>query len=744
MNTVNRAEDMPKDVQGMLADLRRHLFEWLPWPTAGLAFYAFLLVNRVNGLQPGWVAWVTGWVVACALAAQFLHRRHLQVAIYLYMGGLVVATGLLLWFHGTTTIEMALALMIVLLSMNLLGPRSTLGVALAISLLTWNAVTKRELLSSHLLVPLGTLWLTTLVAWLSNRNLLVALAWSWNSFCQAQVSTEEARRHRGELAQALKELDSAYYRLERFSVQLAHARNAAEEARRAKQQFVANVSHELRTPLNIIIGFSEAIVLSPESYGVRSVPRAFMGDINRIYRSAQHLKNLIDDVLDLSKIDAQHLPLFVERTALADIIAETTDMLEPLARQKGLHMRVAVPADLPPLLLDRLRIRQVLLNLLSNAIRFTETGSVTVHVEQKDGELQVSVTDTGPGIPAENLNRVFEEFYQIDAALTKRFDGTGLGLALSRRFVELHGGQMWVESELGHGSRFVFTLPRTPPHPQVVRHAHQPLAPTSQQEARHGPLLLITSAEPMVANFLKRHLQGYQVKAIAPETLEEAVASYLPHAIITNNHMPAPVHEDTKNTAPPAVPVISCPLPDAHHLARALGVDHYLIKPIARDQLLELLAEYQEKVHHILIVDDDVHLCELLARIVRAAPQAYTIDIACGGEEGLARMQACIPDLVLLDFLMPGVNGLDVLRFMRENARLCSVPVVMITAHDLPSEDILQWAQPSTLRVDYPQGFRMSELLRCLQALLDALPPPKPAAPLPSMRAANQTPRPAS
>ena len=387
------------DVRSMMADLRQHLFAWLPLPTAFLAFYILLLVNRQYGVQPAPIFLLTGWVALVALGAQAIQARYWRFAIHLYLFGMTVAACALIWSFSISLTAMALVFMIVVLGMNLAGARVTLGLAGLMSL-TLAAVTWRDHLpNTVLLVPLGVTWLATLVAWVSNYNLLIALEWAWNSYVQAQASTDAARRHRGELARALKDLDSAYYRLERYSVQLAHARNIAEEARRAKQQFVANVSHELRTPLNIIIGFSEAIVLSPESYGVKAVPRPFMGDVNRIYRSAQHLKNLIDDVLDLSKVDAQQLPLFVERVSIDEVIGEAADMIEPLAVQKGLKLDVAAPATLSPVLLDRLRIRQVLLNLLSNAVRFTESGRVTVTARRCEQEIRVDVADTGPGIP---------------------------------------------------------------------------------------------------------------------------------------------------------------------------------------------------------------------------------------------------------------------------------------------------------------------------------------------------------
>lgn len=707
---------------GMMTDLRRHLFGWLPLPTAFLALYTYLLANRVAGLQPALLGWAALVAILSAGLAHWLAGRDLRSAIWLYLAGLALAATLLVWLHFAGGPIIALTAMLVLLAMNLLGLAGALPLALWMTGAAVATAAAQGRPAPDLLVPIGSIWLTLLVAWLSNRNLILALAWAWNSYDQAQALTEQARRHRAELAQALKELDSAYYRLERFSVQLAHARTAAEEAKRAKQQFVANVSHELRTPLNIIIGFSEAIALSPESYGVHAAPRAFMGDVNRIYRSAQHLKNLIDDVLDLSKMDAQHLPLFLERADPAAVCAEVVDMVAPLAAQKGIALQVETAPDLPPVLLDRLRVRQVLLNLLSNALRFTQVGRIDVKLACVDESVQVDVADTGPGIPPENLSLVFEEFYQVDAQLAKHYDGTGLGLALSRRFVELHGGRMWVESTLGRGSRFSFTLPLAPP--QAAGYAVPAARPllTTQQEARHGPVVLALTDEPMGAHFLKRHLQQVQVRQVQAADLAEAIATFLPRAVVCSEVL----------DNPPALPVplITCPLPSTRHVARQLGVDRYLVKPITREQIHAILAGYGDQVAHVLVVDDDPQLCELVARMVRAAPRPYSIETACGGREGIERMRARQPDLVLLDLLMPGIDGLGVLQTMRGDPALHAIPVVMVTAQDLPDAD-LPWAAHAEIRLTVPEGLQLSQALRCLQALLDVMPVPSPQAALP-------------
>jgi signal transduction histidine kinase/CheY-like chemotaxis protein len=715
----------------MLMDLRQKLFGWLPLSTAFLAAYIYLLTSHLQGIQPLLTMAVTTQTVITSLLAQGLARRHWLWAVSIYLTGLGTAASALVVDSFVTLPSLALLLILVLLTVNLAGTRATLAVLLMMTLVIAFAATLHALPRLALLTPLGCLWITATIAWLAHRNLITALEWSWNSYHQSQRAIEEARRHRAELTEVFKSLDSAYYRLERFSVQLAHARNAAEEARRAKQQFVANVSHELRTPLNIIIGFSESMVLAPESYGVDAIPRPFMGDINRIYRSAQHLKKLIDDVLDLSQIDAQNLPLFLERLPVAQVLIEATDMIEPLAAQKGLTLDVDLAPNLLPVLMDQLRVRQTLLNLLSNAVRFTDEGGIRVIAETDGEQICVTVADTGPGIAPENLERVFEEFQQLDDPLNKRYDGTGLGLALSRRFVELHGGRMWVESDFGHGSRFSFILPLSAGFFPSNGRTPRPIL-SAQEVARHGPTVLVAADEPMAANLLRRHLRDYQVKRVAGTELPEAVESYLPHAIIRSN-----VDGDWRNDEPllrtMTPPLISCPLPDAAHLARLIGVEHFLIKPIVREHLLTLLASYGERVEHILIVDDDPQLGELISRMALAAPQRYTVDVACGGGEGLERMRERRPDLILLDYMMPEITGLSVVEIMRSDETLRSIPVVMITARDMPGEE-LQFSSRSRIVLDCPNGLTFSEVLNCVQALLDAL-PPKPALGSPPTRA---------
>jgi len=300
--------------------------------------------------------------------------------------------------------------------------------------------------------------ITGLLGWASAHTLSTVAQWSFFSFRQAQQHMEEAQRHRARLAVLVKDLDRAYYQLERANASLVVARKVAEEAERFKAEFVTNVSHELRTPLNLIIGFSEVIMTSPESYGV-DLPGPYRSDLNAIYRSAQHLLALVDDVLDLARMEAGKIALVRDEVDLTALVTEAADSMRDYIAAKGLELHVRVATDLPRLWIDRLRIRQVLLNLLVNAARFTERGWIGVEVSRQDDEVMLRIQDTGRGIPDQDLPKIFEEFRSTEQPVSAWHSGTGLGLPISKKFVELHHGRMGVESVAGQGATFWLTLP---------------------------------------------------------------------------------------------------------------------------------------------------------------------------------------------------------------------------------------------------------------------------------------------
>lgn len=576
--------------------------------------------------------------------------------------------------------------------------------------------------SSSSIYPLLVIWLTALASWLSNRNLYTALRWAWSSQAEAQRKMEEARDHRAELQRIAKALDEANYRIRRMNYQLALATERAEEARRLKQQFAANISHELRTPLNLIVGFSEMMFLSPESYGGVPLPPPYRGDVDAIYRSGQHLLSLIDDVLDLSQIEAGHMALTKEKINLLEVIEEAVEIIDGFMEAKGLSLQVEVPDEVPLVYADRTRLRQVLLNLLNNSCRFTERGGVTVRVEVKESEVVVSVADTGVGIPQEALSHIFEEFYPLEDGSTTRRGGRGLGLPLSKRFVELHGGRMWVKSQVGQGSTFYFSLPLPEPRTSgfyegVLSSDRIPPFPTPSVKS-----FLILNGDPAVVRLLQRHIDGYRaIEAHDTEEVLQLIEEYHPRAIITGSALDSQgdswsVLEDTFYD----LPLIICPLLDRPRARLALSADDYLIKPITREKLFNALDRVDGEVKSVLVVDDTPQMVRLLDRMLKSGRRQYRVWKAYSGEQALALMEQKRPDVVLLDLMMPGVDGAEVLRRMRESTELADVPVIVITVREYLQELL---SSGDVVQVRMKGGFSASELVNCLKAILDSLPP---------------------
>ena len=403
---------------------------------SGLGGYVWLIVllwPQVGGLAHA-LAWAGSIaLVGSAMLSYLMRDRHLHSAVHLLVWGTLIAIGCgVLGYHSLEATY--LFILPILLAGVLLGQVTmVLGTAAAF-LFTFTVGTRRMGLPWHstdVALPLVTIVLSTVASWLSTRNLYTALDWVWSGYEQARQNEEVARDRRAELRRALKALDEATYRLERANYMLALVRDQAEEARRLKQQFAQTISHELRTPLNLIVGFTEAMIQSPEYYGSQ-LPATYVRDLSIVYRNANHLQSLINDVLDLSRIEAAQMSLLPEETDPARLIQDAVETARGLVEARGLTLHTKVQDGLPTLWVDPVRIRQVLLNLLNNAARFTERGGVTVSAHRQEEMVVLSVSDTGVGIAEEDLPRIFREFQQLDGTTRRRHKGAGLGLAISQ------------------------------------------------------------------------------------------------------------------------------------------------------------------------------------------------------------------------------------------------------------------------------------------------------------------------
>ncbi|MCL6431961.1 MAG: hybrid sensor histidine kinase/response regulator, partial [Anaerolineae bacterium] len=554
--------------------------------------------------------------------------------------------------------------------------------------------------------------------------LYLALHWALDRAMAARRNEEEARAHRGELARTLKALNEAYQRLEYISYDLARAREVAEEARANKQRFVATVSHEMRTPLNVLAALSELMYFSPERYSGARLSPEFRRDAREIYRSSRHLVRLIDDVLDMTRIEAGQMRIEFQPVRLGDIVAEALDMIRPLVRGRAIALEAEVPPDLPPVWVDRARVQQVLLNLLNNAQRFTERGSITVHAAREAEQVRVTVADTGVGIPPEAHEEMFKEFYQVEGLAARGQGGHGLGLAVCKRFVEMHGGRIWVESDgvPGHGTRFSFTLPLAPVQTQTTRLLEGP-KPMRTASGR-GRVLVVLGADPAAVRLLEQGLQEYQiVQAGTAKETADLVRKVHVQAILINSARGSRsgqhLRELRLELEGAVVPIVLCPLVGLRELRRTLGVVDYLVKPVMPEALWALMDRLGDGVRRVLVVDDDPQMARVISRVLQMSGREYEVLCAYDGEEALGKMRWRRPDMVLLDLVMPVKDGFAVLAEMQRDAALQRIPVAVITAQEPTPEDERRMGGRS-LVVHAPGGFSNEEAISYLRAVLSA------------------------
>jgi signal transduction histidine kinase/DNA-binding response OmpR family regulator len=665
-------------------------------------------------------------VVSGLVGAQ-LSQRSLRWAVWIYLAGLTATiTSVVLAY--TTAPALFLYLQVTLVTAMLTNPRTTWAMTTFLALLMISLGFFLHLSPAALAQPLGLLVLTTGAAWLSARRLFTALTWALNMSTQAQRNAEEARDHRGELQRVLTTLDLAYSRLERAHQQVIFAQEAAEKAYRFKSDFVANVSHELRTPLNLIVGFSEMMAMAPESYGGVNLPREYRGDMMAIYRSARHLLDLINDVLDLSQIEAGRMAIFKEPGDLRSIIQEAADIVHGLAEARRLLLVLDLPVTPLHVELDRIRIRQVLLNLLTNAMRYTDEGWVRVTIAACEAEMRVTVADSGRGIAPEKLARAFEAFDRLDEEHLR--EGTGLGLAVSKKFVELHGGKMWIESEVGRGTMVHFTLPalaNTQYLPSAPMRLTGALPPRTSQ-----PLVLVLHEDPRVLPLLQRHVGACQfVLAETAGSAQERLQAALPNAVLVDSIWAERTPQLMQTLgAIPHLPVLICPLPNVHHLGALMGATDFLPKPVTRADLAAALARLA--VHKdsgpqtALVVDDDPHIVRLIGRMLKAIDPSLRVMEAFGGEKALEMARSQKPEVIFLDLVMPEVSGYSLIEAVRGDAVLAATALIVVSVRSVAQETAPIQGE---VRLARATGFTLTELLHTLQALLAAVTQPVIASP---------------
>jgi signal transduction histidine kinase/DNA-binding response OmpR family regulator len=462
------------------------------------------------------------------------------------------------------------------------------------------------------------------------------------------------------------------------------------EMDKLKTQFLANMSHELRTPLNSIIGFSRVILKGIDG----PLTEMQQTDLTAIYNSGQHLLGLINDILDVSKIEAGKMELNFDDVDLKPIIKGVMSSAVGLVKDKPIQLAHHVPEDLPTIWADATRVRQVLLNLISNATKFTERGRITVTASYDDDWVTLCVCDTGLGIPDDKLHNIFEEFTQVDGSSTRSAGGTGLGLPISRRFIEMHGGTITVKSELGAGSTFAVTLPISEQTTSKAEPSQdQPDITSQSPDCR---LVLAVDDDPGVISLYRRYLEGEGYQVIGVSSGDEALAQaskLQPFAITLDVMMPTKdgwqVLQELRNCPQTQhIPIIICSIVSDEGLGFSLGAADYLVKPIMEDELLAALSrlDQREDEVEVLVIDDQADDILLIRRILEAQPR-YRVVEAHDGETGIGLVHRRRPDLLILDLMMPGVDGFAVLEALKQEPHTRNIPVIVITARVLAEEE---------------------------------------------------------
>jgi signal transduction histidine kinase/DNA-binding response OmpR family regulator/HAMP domain-containing protein len=468
-----------------------------------------------------------------------------------------------------------------------------------------------------------------------------------------------------------------------------------EVADQHKSEFLANMSHELRTPLNAIIGYSEMLEEEAQDLGHDT----FIPDLQKIHGAGKHLLSLINNILDLSKIEAGKMDLYLENFKIAPMIQEVVATIKPLIEKNANTLQVHCADGVGAMRSDLTKVRQTLFNLLSNACKFTERDTITLRVgrESVNGGawISFSVRDAGIGMSPEQTSKLFQAFTQADASTTRKYGGTGLGLAISQKFCQMMGGDITVESALGQGSTFTVRLPAEVIEPKVAEFSLVQPASSGMQAPQGAPIVLVIDDDPTVHDLMHRFLSKEGLQMIAARSGEEGIrlASELHPVVITLDVLMPGMDGWAVLTALKAdpvlsdIPVIMLSIADEKHMGYALGAADYLTKPIDWERLANVLQKYEciRPPCPVLIVEDDEGMRSMIRR--RLEKEKWTVIEADNGRTALEQMRKVPPELILLDLMMPEMDGFQFLEELRQHEVWRSIPVIVVTAKELTPQD---------------------------------------------------------
>ncbi len=509
--------------------------------------------------------------------------------------------------------------------------------------------------------------------------------------------------------------------------ELRQAKELAEQASRAKSAFLANMSHELRTPLNAIIGYSEMLKEDMTDLGCEEL----IADVQKVYVAGKHLLGLINDVLDISKIEAGKMDLYNEHFELQTIIQEVVATIEPIVHDKGNILKIEHSESLGTMYADLTKVRQMLLNLLSNAVKFTEQGTITLHVTRYTQEetewVHFRVSDQGIGMTPEQLAKLFKPFVQADASTTRKYGGTGLGLAITKRFAEMMGGDVKVDSVFGQGSSFTIQLPTyvTADHLQLAKKLDQ----LTVLKSSDSNIILVVDDDATVRNVLQNYLSKLGFQVVMAKDGEEGIrlAKELhPQVITLDVMMPgmdgwmvlSKLKEDPDLAM---IPVIVVSFIEDRSIGYSLGAAEYLTKPIDRDKLTKVIQKHLPKQaavkQHLLIIEDDPVTQKLMAALLKKGQ--WELQMVENGRTAIEFLQvhAQLPHLILLDLMTPEMDGFEFVIELRNNPLWREIPVIVLTERNMaPEERKLLTDQVATI---FQKGnYQREDLLSAIESIL--------------------------
>ena len=563
---------------------------------------------------------------------------------------------------------------------------------------------------------------------LRSRDELSQVANSFNTILAKYHSEwEQACEERSRAEKSAEAAEESAREAEKLARIAEASHEAAENANRAKSDFLAKMSHELRTPLNAIIGYSEILMEETEEAGHNE----YNSDLEKIRTAGRHLLGLINDILDIAKIEAGKMDIYLETFSVAQMAREVVATIRPMAEKNGNNLVLNVPIDVGNLHADVTKMRQSLLNLLANASKFTQNGTIFFEAQRSNEFVEFIVTDTGIGMTPEQCQRLFQEFSQADNSTTRKYGGSGLGLVITKRFAQMMGGEIIVRSQEGEGSTFILKVPAfvgetialSPPvqpisdvpplagteedidfltHPLVLTKINGESSDcdsgsgTGKEKSENN--ILVIDDDPAIRDLSRRLLEPAGYNVITAEGGEEGIRlarKLRPQVILLDVMMPqvdgwtvlSVLKADTELAK---IPVVLQTFVEDKVMGLALGASDYLTKPIERDRLMGVLTRYcldteRNTQRTALIVEDDENTRELLERLM--VKEGWAVLLAKNGREGLEILKKSVPSLILLDIMMPEIDGFGFLERMRENPECRDIPVIVVTAKELTAED---------------------------------------------------------